>query len=169
VEVYVTIPADAADGATDDVTVTATSQGDPTESDAATLTTTVVTAVYGVEVTPPTAGQNGEVGSVVTYTLTVTNTGNLPDTFGLTVEGNVWTTTLSEPSVTLAAGASTTVEVYVTIPADAADGATDEVTVTATSQGDPDVSASATLTTTSVVPEPETFELYLPIIFKPGE
>lgn len=129
------------------------------------ITLTVTAApVYGVALTPATDATSGNLGDVVTYTLTITNDGNMADTFDLAASGNANATTLSQNSVALAAGASTTVEVYVTVPAGANDGDFDVVTITATSQGDPGQSAASVLTTTAVDP---TYYLYLPIIMKP--
>ncbi|MCZ7671199.1 MAG: hypothetical protein M5U34_30725 [Chloroflexi bacterium] len=125
--------------------------------------TLTVTAVpnYGVILAPATDAMSGAPGEVVTYTLTLTNSGDVADTFSLAASTSTFATTLSTSSVALAAGASTTVEVYVTIPAGAADGDDDMVTITATSQGDPGESAASTLTTTV-----EWLKLYMPVIMK---
>lgn len=102
-------------------------------------------------------------GTVVTYTVTVTNTGNVVDLISLALSGNTWTSELSTTSVTLNAGEATTFTVTVTIPPDAADGATDVVTVTATSVSDVSVFAISTLTTTVV---PTALEYFLPIVIR---
>lgn len=146
--VAVTVPTDAAAGDSDTATITATSTEDPREEPAfadAELTTTA-DAVYGVELFPDTAAQSGLPGEVVAYTLTITNTGNATDEFTFTAEGNDWDVTLPDPLL-LDAGEDVEVEVMVEIPAEAADGAMDMVTVTATSGGDSEQSASSELTT----------------------
>ncbi|MBE2198541.1 MAG: S8 family serine peptidase [Anaerolinea sp.] len=112
--------------------------------------TLTVESVYGVELTAAQTELSGATGTTVTYTLTLTNTGTNTDTFDLAATG-VWTTTLSESSVTLASGSSTQVAVTVAIPADAADGEMDAAEVTAASQTDPAATADVTLTTTAVV------------------
>ena len=117
---------------------------------------------YGVEIAPPTDAITGNVGTVVTYTLTVTNAGTTTDTFDLSLSGNAWTASAPATVGPLAAGASATVEVYVTIPANAADGDTDVMTVTVTSQSDNTVMDTAVLTTTANVPG---YFIYLPLIF----
>ena len=61
---------------TDTVAVTITSRGDDSQSAAATLTTTA-NAAYGVIVRPVTDARSGDPGEAVTYTLRVTNTGNV--------------------------------------------------------------------------------------------
>jgi uncharacterized membrane protein len=143
--VTVHIPAGAAHNASDTVVVTATSAGDPGVWANSTLTTTAE-AVYGVDLSPAAAAQAGLPGETVVYELTVTNEGNTTDSFAFTASGHVWSVDLPDP-VTLAMGASTTVEVQVTIPANAPAGAVDTVTVAATSQNDPSATAAYDLTT----------------------
>lgn len=114
-----------------------------------TITLTLdVEVSYGVLVGPDDATSDLP-GTTVTYTLPITNTGDVTDTFDLAAAG-VWTTTLSASSVTLAAGESADISVWVEIPGSAAGGDNDTATVTATSQGDGSVSDSADLTTTAV-------------------
>ncbi|HEY1012233.1 MAG TPA: M36 family metallopeptidase [Herpetosiphonaceae bacterium] len=116
-----------------------------------------------VSVSPDDA-DSGNVGTTVQYTVRITNTGSLSDTFNVAISGNDWTTTASQTSVTLNAGASTTVTVSVVIPANAANGEQDTATVTVTSQTVTTVSDSTTLVTTAVRDERL---LYLPLLFKP--
>ncbi|MBI5563407.1 MAG: DUF11 domain-containing protein [Chloroflexi bacterium] len=146
-DVLVTIPAAAAGGASDAADVTVTSHGDPTKFDNSTLTTTAAT-VRGVAITPGAAGQSGDPGAVVIYTLNVTNTGNASDTYTVTLTGNAFVTSAPASIGPLAAGASSSLNVTVTVPAGAASGASDAANVTVTSRGDPVKFASSTLTTT---------------------
>jgi PKD repeat protein len=150
VPVRVTVPGGAADGEQDVAVVTATSSGDPAAQAASTLTTTAGVA-YGLLVEPATAARAGSPGQVLTYTLAVTNTGNVADTVDLSLAGNVWPVQLPPGPLALASGAGTELPVTVTIPAGAADGEQDVAVVTATSQGDPGVQTHATLTTTAWV------------------
>jgi uncharacterized membrane protein len=127
-----------------------------------------VPAAYDVSITPGTDAKSGAPGTVVQYTLQVTNEGNVPDTFSLAAVGNTWTVALSANTTgELQPGQSFQLTVSVLIPAGAANNASDTVTVTATSAGDPTKSASAVLTTTAVVVVPPTFTIYLPFIAKP--
>jgi uncharacterized membrane protein len=162
--VTVDIPAGAGDGDMDTATFTATSQADATATDSVDLTTTAVTTpnVYGVEMAAEDAALSGVPGTSVVYTVWITNTGNVQDTFDLAVSGNAWPTVPASASVTLDAGASAAVLVTVNIPAGAADGATDTAVFTATSQVDASATDLVALTTTA-----EWMRIYLPIILKP--
>jgi uncharacterized membrane protein len=124
---------------------------------------TVIDRVYGVALSDQMA-LTGTAGTAVTYTLSITNTGNGNDSFDIGLSGNTWLAAISETSADLGPGESTTVEVVVQIPEDAATGEMDTATVTVTSDSDDTVSDSAVLTTTA---EEATYTLYLPIIMKP--
>jgi hypothetical protein len=123
---------------------------------------------HGLALAPATDGKAGAPGTTVAYTLTLTNTGNVTDTYSVSVSGAVFTTTATPSSVgPLAANAATTFVVSVQIPANATGGTTDVATITARSQGDSSQSATATLTTTVVViPVTGDHKLYLPQIFR---
>ena len=118
-------------------------------TDGNTATSPSFGATYGVSVVHATGATSARPGTAVTYNLTVTNTGNVPDVFNATVTGNAWPTPVPAPVGPLAAGASSVVAVTVNVPAGAVIGATDTANVTFTSVGDPTKSASSTLTTTA--------------------
>jgi uncharacterized repeat protein (TIGR01451 family) len=124
-----------------------------------------VSSAFGIELAPATAALSGAPGSVVTYTLMLTNTGNITDTFSFAAAGNSWATALPA-DVTLGAGASAMVDVAVTVDAAAGDGDTDVATVTATSAGDSSVTAESELTTTAVVTVTD-YIIYMPVVMKP--
>jgi uncharacterized membrane protein len=122
-------------------------------------------AEYGLLLEPQQEVLYGDPAETVEYTLTLTNSGNTTDTFGITFEGNDWDVHLAEDEFTLEAGESATVNVQVNIPPEAMAGEFDAVTITATSAGDEHLSASSTLTTTSnavygLMLEPEEGALY---------
>ena len=81
--------------------------------------------------------------------MNLTNTGNASDTYTVTLAGNAWTTTAPATVGPLTGGASTSLAVAVTLPANTVSGASDVVTATVTSQGDAAQSAASTLTTTA--------------------
>jgi hypothetical protein len=118
------------------VNVTATSQTDGSATaEIDTLTTVTTAPVYSVNIVGLTANQQVTNTQTAVYDLQVTNTGNQPDTYTLTVNNldTADTATLNTYSVSLNAGASTTVQLSV---ADSTPGLYD-VTVTATSQTQP--------------------------------
>lgn len=102
----------------------------------------------------------GNPGEVVTYTLTLSNTGTENDTYDIEI-ASVWASSLSDTSVSLNSGSAESVSVEITIPGGATDGDSDTATITATSQTDPLVTATALLTT-AVGSE----TTYLPLVFK---
>ncbi|HWQ84638.1 MAG TPA: FixG Ig-like domain-containing protein, partial [Anaerolineales bacterium] len=160
-EVQVTIPAGASGSESDTATITATSQGDPAQSDSAQIVT-AVTPFYDLSLSSGSA-KSGTAGSQVIYSLTITNTGNLTDSFTLAATGQTWNTTLSTSLVMLAPAASAVFTVTVSIPPGAADQDADSVTITATSQNDGGQSRTAVLTTTTVSSSANP-SLFLPVV-----
>jgi uncharacterized repeat protein (TIGR01451 family) len=163
--IVITATAPPATGIITNTAVVGSSWSDDTPANNATyFTTTIIQGepTYGMALTPGTTGQSGLPGAVVTYTLSVTNTGNVIDTFTVTVSGNTFVTDAPATVGPLAAGARGTIDVSVTIPARATAGMLDTATVTLTSQGSGTqrVSANASLTTTV------RFGVYLPLVFK---
>lgn len=156
VKALVTIPADAVVGSSDDVNITITGAGG---ANAFTALTTTAGGSFGVNLEPETSAATGKPGSVITYTLHLTNTGTVTDTFQVSVSGvgAAWTT-LPKASFTLGAGASVDVLVVVTIPAGAANGDY-PITVTATSMGDPTKTDDVAITTTVFL-----YHIYLPVV-----
>jgi len=93
------------------------------------------------------AYQSGLPGTTLSYTVTVTNTGSLSDSYNLTASDNAapsWNPTVSPTSLTIAAGDNATATLSVTIPESVVPCTGDNITVTATSQGDPNVSDNDT-------------------------
>ena len=74
---------------------------------------------YGVAVTPESDGKLGAAGETLEYTLAVTNTGNVGDTFDIALSGNTWTTTVPTTTGWLEPGEAVEVLVSVNIPPDA--------------------------------------------------
>jgi len=102
--------------------------------------------LFAVDLSPDNS-LDGPAGRTINYTLKITNTGTMTDTFDLTTEGNSWVTAISSPSISLDPGVQNTFTVTVTIPENALAGATDTVAVTATSESDNGVKDTAVLTT----------------------
>jgi hypothetical protein len=137
----VTIPTLAIGGTTDNIWVKATSQGDNTANDnkSATAQANIARSV-SVSISP--SSQSGDNGVTLNYTVTVTNTGNVSDTYTLDNSDNAsWVKSLSSTLVVVPAFSSdNTTTLSVTIPGGAITGDEDNVTVTATGTT---VSASA--------------------------
>ncbi len=125
------------------------------------LTLTVVPQQFGVMLSADQA-LTVDAGTSAMYTLSITNTGNVADTFDLSATG-AWAATPSLSSISLDAGASGSFTVSVVVPLGVADGDMDVTTVTATSQTQPAATDSAALTTTAQV---DLVKLYLPLILK---
>ena len=146
-------------GVTAVVTVAASyTVGVPVVASQAVLATTGITHGVQLEAVPP--EQAGLVGAVVTYTLRVTNTGNVTDTYDLSASRNLWPVTLVPTSTRVAAQGSADVSVQVTIPVTATVGLTDVVRVMAAGPG---VSDYGDLITTAPAPN---YRGYLSLMIK---
>jgi len=99
--------------------------------------------------TPTSASGAGCQGTDVLYDLELTNQAGYTDTFDINVMGNDWDTTLSDTSLYLADGVSSTLAVTVTIPFYAFTGQTDVAQIQATGQTTPTDSATAIVETTA--------------------
>jgi uncharacterized membrane protein len=133
--------------ASDVLTVKATSQAEPTQFAMATLTTRVA-AHYGLKLESAVLTKPGVPETQVTYTLSVNNTGNAPQTFTGHLTGNTWTSTIAPASCLVQPGSTKEFVVQVSVPAGAAGVDQDSVQVTVSSQQDSSVTADLTLTTT---------------------
>jgi len=134
------------------VVMTATNDcGVVTATHTVTVSGSPFTPTYGVVLDPGSAAQSGVPGAPVVYTLTLTNTGDVPDSFGLgeSTVGEPWATTVV-PLITdiLPPSGTTSVIVSVLIPPTASGGEQSVATVMATSVSSPTVSDRSTLTTT---------------------
>ena len=149
----ITLTVPAVGPVTDTMHVTATSVISPAFYAVVTDTTIVTGPVpmAGVDIEEDESG-SGLAGTQVVYQHTVTNTGNIADTFLLTYASSQgWTVVVTPMSVTLAAAESASVQVTVDIPAGTSPGVMDTTLITATSTADPAVFDSVTDTTTVVV------------------
>lgn len=117
------------------------------------VTSTILASVtyytIGMEVRPLDQSRSGNPGDPVTYTLTITNTGEQPDTFSLALVEAAWHTGLPASTGSLAPGASANVLVIVTVDSGAAVGASDTATLRIASSHPDFAPVTATLTTTA--------------------
>ncbi len=123
--------------------------------------TTSADVSFGVEINPTSAQGEGRPGETITYTLQVTNTGSLSETFSIELSGNFWHANVPA-SLTLGPGQSTLLQIGVRIPAIAADGAQDVLTLRVRSGYQSTLFAESTLTTTAST----TKYIYLPLILR---
>jgi uncharacterized membrane protein len=129
----VKIPDNAIGGTIDNVTVTATGTG---VSGSGNCTAQVTTNMGTVQISFSPTYENGPNGAVLTYTVTVTNTGNVPNTYSLTATNSAgWPENVSPTSITIPAFNSDNATLRVTIPDNAICDTIDNVTVTATGTG----------------------------------
>jgi len=131
----VTIPANARGCTWDNIWVKATSKDNTGVFDNKSCLAHVK-VVRGVDVSISPSYQSGAPGATLSYTVTVKNKGNVSDTYSLTTADNAgWSRTISPSSLSLAAGASGTATLTVTIPSGAENCTRDNVRVIATGTG----------------------------------
>ena len=148
----VTVPAGAAPGV-NGVSFTATSSVNVTRTDTIANSVTI-NSFAAVDFAPDNAG-NATAGGTINYAHTLTNNGNVSDTFDLSyTSGQGWTYFFLDAgnspitSVTLAPGASAPVNVRLTVPAGVSVGTVEVGVMTATGQAFPAATDNATDVTT---------------------
>lgn len=145
----VTVPDDASEGDSTNITVTATSQENENVSDSDTCTVPAVeNIVPGVSISISPDYQENVPGGTIEYEVTITNTGELADDYDLTVTDDAdWG---AAPDYNLfenvAPGEDRQTNVRVTVPSNVIEGDTATIIVTARSQVDPTVEKSVTCT-----------------------
>jgi len=126
------------------------------------VTMHVVDVVYNMEMSLDTHDLVGHPGDTVTATMTMTNTGTVPDTYNMAMTNN-WPVVLDHPmSISMEPGEVASMHIMATIPMTATDGMTDTIGMTITSTGDPGIVRTGSITVTS-----QWRSLYLPFVIKP--
>jgi len=118
-----------------------------------------VAAAYAARLDPPADMHWGIPGDVTAYSLGLTNTGSMPDSYTFSLTQNDWPITLPGTLGPLAVDASANLSVTVSIPANAAGGAFDRPTISITS-----ANTGATLDETILITVVELKKIYLPAI-----
>jgi parallel beta-helix repeat protein len=102
---------------------------------------------YAVSASISPSEESGQPTQVLSYTVTVSNTGNLDDNYILTASDNMgWGPLVSPTLLTVASGSAVEATLTVTIPENAIGYTEDNITVVATSQADTMVSDNASCT-----------------------
>ncbi len=104
-------------------------------------------SLAGVLLAPDGDG-SAQPGQTITYSHTLTNTGQNFDTYDITHHSNQGWTVTHPPTLTLDTAQTATLLVSINVPLDAVSGTTDITLITATSQADPTISDSVTNRTT---------------------
>jgi hypothetical protein len=104
---------------------------------------------YNLALAPLADSQVGDADQLITYTLTVTNTGAETDSFRIKLSGNSWPTEAPMQVGPLSPGSRAAIPVAVKLPSVIDCSSRDSVTVVVSSQGDPKKSAQAILNTRS--------------------
>lgn len=158
VVVSITVPSNALAGASDVAHIQATSRSDGVN--ALIDLTTTADAVYGVSMAPPSAQRLGDVGQTVTYTLRLTNTGNIASTFVITPGNATWPITVAPMTLgPIGSGSGADIAVLVTIPSGG--DVTDTVIITSTAQGGSWPTATSRLTTLRTL-----YKIFLPVVWR---
>jgi uncharacterized repeat protein (TIGR01451 family) len=145
IEVTVVIPADALAGDSDGAAITFSSQLPGTLPATADLET-IANTVYGLQAVVETDTLEAAApGIPLTYTLTVTNLGNITDTFDVTIT-STWAYVAPLSIGPLAAGESAQFTIVVYVPVEAHSGDANLATVTLTSEGNSSKTQSIELT-----------------------
>ena len=137
INVVVDVPTGAAPGESDSATITATSQGNNAIATSSILTTSV-TALYSFQVAPLEDNLVGHGrGTTVEFTLLVTNTGNITDTYDILVtpDPDGWPVDAPAEIGPVASGESASVIIIVHVPFDVSSGASNDTVLTFISQG----------------------------------
>lgn len=147
ISVLVVVPEDAIGADADSLTLGV----DSSFSDAPPAFASIITSaasIYRMGLDAPITERLGHPGDVVTYPITIHNTGNSGDTYDISASGTTWTVGATPNPVTIPAGNSLTVEIWIAIPGSAS-GSLEPAQITVRSRGDPAQSASTLLTTSA--------------------
>lgn len=144
VPLSVSIPEDAEHCEKDRILVTVTSHEAGVSDNASCIAHAVTATVPDVKVVISPSEGTGAPGTVLNYTVTVTNTGTVSDNYSLTASDNSgWPLTISPSTLAVDPGASTTATLGVVVPVAAESCTRDVITVVVTSAENSKVSDSA--------------------------
>lgn len=151
VPVRLIIPAGAAAGITNTTTLTATSDVTSLAPVSASVRTGIA-ATPGVTLSPAQQNRNTLPGTTITSTITLQNSGSISQTYSITITNKPagWTAVLTPTTVgPIEPGVTATLQLAITLPADAANQSSGTVTIAATTTTTPSASATASVTVTA--------------------
>jgi uncharacterized repeat protein (TIGR01451 family) len=152
----VAIPLNAVGGTIDNISVTTNGTGVSASSSCTAQVPVWNFRSVSVSISP--VSKSGANGATLTYTVTVSNMGNVSDNYSLTVTDNAspsWSPIVSPTSLIVSPGSSDNATLSSTVPSSAVGGTIDNIKVTATSKTDNTVESSATCTAIATgVPAP---------------
>ena len=146
------VPSDALAGSTASFNMSASSNGDNTQT-ATQEFTAIVTQHYGVSLSVDSESKENKPDQTLDFIFDITNTGNGPDTYGISVEGPaVWNPVLSQDIITVGAVSVSQFTLSVTIPSDRDAGATsgDMVVTVTSSDGESTANSTVSASTSQV-------------------
>jgi hypothetical protein len=147
VTLTVTIPGGTTPGTRDNITVTATSTDNTVKDNASCIAQAITSIRPGVQVSISPDSQDNENGGTLTYTVTVTNTGNVTEDYDLAVDDDAgWTLTLPATVIGVIPDENRQVVLTVGILTTAENCTWDNITVTATSSENLEIKYSASCT-----------------------
>ena len=150
--VVLSVPSDALAGSTASFSMSASSNGDSTQTATQDFTATV-NQHYGVSLSVDSESKENKPDQIVDFIFNITNTGNGQDTYIISVEGPaVWNPVLSQDNITVGAVSGSQFTLSVTIPSDRDAGASSgDMLVTVTSSDGESMANSTVSATTSQV------------------
>ncbi|MBN2145800.1 MAG: hypothetical protein JW726_00370 [Anaerolineales bacterium] len=143
----ITVPLTATLGEEAITSITVRSQNAPTITCSAEVQS--IAKYYALQVDAAHPTKDGIIGSSVEYQLSVTNLGNITDTYDIQATG-VWTASLSATLGPLPAGHQVSLPLTISVPIHAIIGSSDITTITVTSQGNSGKQGIVTLRTNAL-------------------
>jgi hypothetical protein len=157
VTVTLDVPDDALAYPTHVVTLTFASHTVATRSTAA-LLMTEVRPYYAFELAAPLQTQTALPGQIVSYSIGLTNTGNITDVLSVSSRGNTWLSAVVPTQVTLGPRTVTTLTAFVLSPLSATLGESDTLRVT--------VTGAASSVSVDLITIGQVFKHYLPMLLR---
>jgi uncharacterized membrane protein len=163
--ISLTVPTTALSSTVETTVITATSQADM-DIQVAVSGATTVRQVAGVDLAPDRSG-SAVPGSVVTYTHTLTNSGNGADSFVIDCQSSQGWNVDCKSQLALGPGQTATILVSLPVPADVTVGTTDMTLVSVQSLAD--VNVQTTVTDVTIVQDmTNVWYIYLPLVLRLG-